>query len=120
MQVDGWTEAKGCACGGGGGSSSGPGLPSIVRRRGAERERGQKMGGVCNCRQMAGIEIDKSQSGGIEVWEHWDSDFPASPQFRVGFRWEMRGGRLRGTAGIETPVTIPLTGPNPTDRSQSH
>lgn len=41
----------------------------------------------------SGIETDESQSGGIGVWEHWDSEFPPSPHFRVRFGGEMRGGR---------------------------
>ena len=33
---------------------------------------------------------------------NWDSEFPSSPQFLVGFGGEMGGERMQGTAGIET------------------
>ena len=62
---------------------TGPGLPSMVHSRGAEREHRQqgtggvgKKWGTCKCQQMAGIEIDKSQSGGTEVWETGTVNFP--------------------------------------------
>lgn len=58
------------------------GRPSIVRSAGCGKGAWARNGGVgkkwgaCKCRQMAGIEIDESQSGGTEVWETGTVNFP--------------------------------------------
>ena len=70
-------------------------------------------------RQKAGIGIRQVPIWRDWVWEHEDREFPASTHLRTFFRREMRGRVCKERLGVTLRIPVPLTGPNPTDRSQN-